>query len=406
MYFDLLDALKTDLNFTYVIREPEDGTFGSLTNGSWSGIIKDLQNRRGDIAVVDLSVTEQRSQVVDFTVGLEISASKLYMKIPQRSLSWSTFTRVFDTHFMLLLAASTVTLSLIFFIIFYFVNNETTIGPGLSVATVWLGLLALEIPVAPNRMPGRILVFTVSIYGALVFWAYNAGLVSLLTAETFVYPIKSMKDLAEKSNYKLLLQGGTAYVDYFRSASEVSDRGIVWKRMDFQDQVLKSTKDIEARLLKDSNYVFFGPEVNVVVDFDSVPCNVSSDANAERYFEVSISWALQKDSQFTDFINFFLTNLKESGQINRLMARDVSSIESVQCPTELTKPIQIENIFTAFLIVGIGMFFAVLISIVEKLRGKPNKVKTEDPVKTISQDLSKFFIGLSRSLNGVSTYFR
>jgi hypothetical protein len=53
------------------------------------------------------------------------------------------------------------------------------------------------------------LVFTVTlIYGALNFWAYNAGLVSLLTAEKLVFPIRNMEDLADKSDYNLILQTG------------------------------------------------------------------------------------------------------------------------------------------------------------------------------------------------------
>ena len=99
-----------------------------------------------------------------------------------------------------------------------FVNGETTINFGTSIATVFLSFMALEIPVEPNRVPGRALVLTVCISGALVFWSYNAGLVSLLTVDNIQFPVKSMKDLAEKSQYNLIIQKGTAYEDYFKNA--------------------------------------------------------------------------------------------------------------------------------------------------------------------------------------------
>ena len=194
MFVELLDTLQMFMNFTYVINRPSDGVFGNLQpNGTWTGVIGQLQVKNADIGLSDLSVTEQRSKVVDFTNGIFISSNKLYMKTPRRSLSWTTFSEVFDDLFMGSLMLEFITLSVIFFAIFYFVNNETTIGAGTSISTVFLCHLALTIPVSPSRIPGRILVLTVCLSGALVFWSWNAGLISLLTAEIFTFPITSLK---------------------------------------------------------------------------------------------------------------------------------------------------------------------------------------------------------------------
>ena len=210
MYFDVLDTLKFDLNFTYIVIQPNDGLYGQeLDNGSWTGLVGELDKKQADIAVSDLSVTEQRSKVVDFTIGLFVGSAKLYMLNPRQSFSWTTFIDVFDNNFWMSLSAVTAGISILFYVIFLFVDGESTIDVGTSVSTVILSLVALEIPVDPSRVPGRILVFTVTlVYGALNFWAYNAGLVSYLTVENLVFPIKSMKDLAEKSDYNLILQSG------------------------------------------------------------------------------------------------------------------------------------------------------------------------------------------------------
>ena len=212
MYFDVLDTLKFDLNFTYIVRQPKDISYGQeLDNGSWTGLVGELDKKQADIAVSDLSVTEQRSKVVDFTIGLFVGSAKLYMLNPRQSFSWTTFIDVFDNNFWMSLSAVTAGISILFYVIFLFVDGESTIDVGTSVSTVVLSLVALEIPVDPSRVPGRILVFTVTlVYGALNFWAYNAGLVSYLTVENLVFPIKSMKDLAEKSDYNLILQSGNS----------------------------------------------------------------------------------------------------------------------------------------------------------------------------------------------------
>ena len=79
--------------------------------------------------------------------------------------------------------------------------------------------MALEIPVQPNKIPGRILILTVCLCGSLIFEAYNAGLISFLTTETYEFPIKNLEDLVEDSEFTLLIESGTANIDYFKSAT-------------------------------------------------------------------------------------------------------------------------------------------------------------------------------------------
>jgi len=60
-----------------------------------------------------------------------------------------------------------------------------------SLATVSFSSLALDIPVKPIGIPRRILIFSVCLTGALLYWSYCACLVSFLTAEKVVFPITS-----------------------------------------------------------------------------------------------------------------------------------------------------------------------------------------------------------------------
>ncbi|XP_063869623.1 probable glutamate receptor [Scylla paramamosain] len=63
----MIAALATAYNFTYEVREPEDGQWGLLTsNGNWTGLVGTLQHENADFSV-DITVTLDRSKVVDFT---------------------------------------------------------------------------------------------------------------------------------------------------------------------------------------------------------------------------------------------------------------------------------------------------------------------------------------------------
>ena len=66
--------------------------------------------------------------------------------------------------------------------------------------------MSLSIPVEARRIPSRCLILTVCLYGAFIYWSYNAGLVSLLTVENFHWPIKSLDDIVKDDSYRYFLR--------------------------------------------------------------------------------------------------------------------------------------------------------------------------------------------------------
>ncbi|KAK4329309.1 hypothetical protein Pmani_000343 [Petrolisthes manimaculis] len=65
----VIQAMSSSLNFTYEVREPIDGHWGvELEGGNWTGIVKHLQREEADICL-DLTVTPQRYQVIQYTGG-------------------------------------------------------------------------------------------------------------------------------------------------------------------------------------------------------------------------------------------------------------------------------------------------------------------------------------------------
>ena len=118
-------------------------------------------------------------------------------------------------------------------------------------------------------------------------------------------------------------------------------------------------------MLENNHYVYFGPTVNIMTNFDSVPCNVSTESSA--YFEASIAWALQKESPYKQLFNFYLTKLKENGELQKLEVKYISKVEQSSCEKNDAKPIEFQVTFSAFIMLGVGFVIAISISICEKL---------------------------------------
>ena len=128
--------------------------------------------------------------MVDFPVALLQHNNRLYMQIPYQAVSWTTFLLVFDNMFWVVLLIVTLGLSVVLYALLLLAKRDRTTTFGLCFATVYCSFLSLSIPVEAKRVPSRCLVLTVCLAGALTFWSYNAGLVSLLTVEHFIWPIR------------------------------------------------------------------------------------------------------------------------------------------------------------------------------------------------------------------------
>ena len=76
---------------------------------------------------------------------------------------------------------------------FNLVSDEPNIGSAEVIEVVFLTLISKETPIIPPKVPAKIFLFSLSMCGALVFYSYNAGLVSLLAAEVFWFPIDSVE---------------------------------------------------------------------------------------------------------------------------------------------------------------------------------------------------------------------
>ena len=97
---DLLKILMRELGFSVIIHLVKDGKYGALnhTTGKWSGLIGEVVEDETDIALVDLTINEQRSEVVDFTYPFMDAGMGVLVKVARRDKNdWTGFLDPFAT---------------------------------------------------------------------------------------------------------------------------------------------------------------------------------------------------------------------------------------------------------------------------------------------------------------------
>ena len=111
---DLIEEMAKKMNFDYEIVLPDDNRedYGSRKpDGSWSGLIGDLVNRKIDIAVAGLTVTTEREEMIEFVKPyFEQFGISILMRKPVQNQSMFKFLKVLGMEVWLsILAAILIT---------------------------------------------------------------------------------------------------------------------------------------------------------------------------------------------------------------------------------------------------------------------------------------------------------
>lgn len=97
---DLAEELKTRFNRQFEIHLVPDQQYGHINpeTGKWSGLIGYLEAGNADVAIADLTVTEERAQIVDFTTPIVRTGVAILYGSLERSLPFRNFEELVNSN--------------------------------------------------------------------------------------------------------------------------------------------------------------------------------------------------------------------------------------------------------------------------------------------------------------------
>ena len=133
--YDIAVELAKQCNFTLQFEKTD--VYGAEQNDkSWTGLMQKLIKKEVDIGIADLSITFERSEVIDFSVGIHNSYYVLFMRVKTKEpLRWTTFTEVFSGGFWSCLLTFVISLT-----IFLCIVETSTMGKELNRKKLFLYL--------------------------------------------------------------------------------------------------------------------------------------------------------------------------------------------------------------------------------------------------------------------------
>ena len=118
IFVDVFKELSQRLNFSYTVTKPPDGEWGVLkSDGSWSGMVGQLETKEVDLAVADFTVTEERSKAITFSNPLDEIYHAIIIQNPVNAYNYEAYTSPLANETWLMILAWIIATPPILFIV-------------------------------------------------------------------------------------------------------------------------------------------------------------------------------------------------------------------------------------------------------------------------------------------------
>uniref|UniRef100_A0A3Q2YF23 Glutamate receptor n=1 Tax=Hippocampus comes TaxID=109280 RepID=A0A3Q2YF23_HIPCM len=204
---DILKRLAKIVGFTYDLYLVTNGKHGKKIDGVWNGMIGEVVYKRADMAIGSLTINEERSEVVDFSVpfvetGISVMVSRSNGTVsPSAFLPYSPAVWVMMFVMCLTVVAVTVFIFEFFSPVGYNRSLQTgkaggsTFTIGKSVWLLWAIVFNNSVPVEnPRGTTSKIMVLIWAFFAVIFLASYTANLAAFMIQEEYIDTVSGLSD--------------------------------------------------------------------------------------------------------------------------------------------------------------------------------------------------------------------
>ncbi|XP_017856767.1 PREDICTED: glutamate receptor ionotropic, kainate 1 [Drosophila arizonae] len=245
---DLIYELARECKFDFVFEPVRDNKYGSYdaATDEWDGIIRQLIDNNAQIGICDLTITQARRTVVDFTVPfMQLGISILSYKQPPAQADIYGFLNPYGVDVWLYVMVAMLVTAMALILAGRMdpceweapVVNERREQERENIwhlhNTMWLvlgSILNQGCDLLPRGLPMRLLTAFWWIFALLISQTYIASLAAFITSSKMTGNIASLHDLIDQNKVKFgTIRGGATSV-YFSESNDTENR-MAWNKM-------------------------------------------------------------------------------------------------------------------------------------------------------------------------------
>nr|XP_027232618.1 glutamate receptor ionotropic, delta-2-like [Penaeus vannamei] len=369
---ELLDVIAAQLNFSYVVQmEPEDQNWGSKENGTWTGMLGDLVYNGKDLVVNSLLLTEQPFAEFDSTYPYHMESYAFILEIPPPVPQWRGLLYPFTKLMWGAIIGTTLAVIVLLQLCLAVApdtQDASQVFLLVSSGSVWAGVVRQSVKHSLGTSWTRLWAGFWWLATLIITTGYTSNLVAFLTVPVYPKRIETVDQLAA-SKLRICMQDyGSFLPDALRVSADPALRHL-GESLDLFPYVYLSFEQ---------GFEWVAEGTHALVETYSYLSYQQSLHNhtghtyimKENMIPGYYVWYMKRNCPYSSVISRSLTRLLETGFVQRFYLKHMKSdMRSDGARRSQQKsagsPIQIGQLWGAFMVWAIGLACALLARVLE-----------------------------------------
>ncbi|KAL8619703.1 hypothetical protein ACOMHN_025789 [Nucella lapillus] len=419
---DMLMALAHSLNFTYELRQPPDGQYGSIENGNWTGLVRMLKDKKAQLVVAPIAVNELRATVVEFSTPYYHDYTGVLFRRPDPALhKWKAYFMPFSWQVLVMIGVSFVASTVFGHVVGVCCVPWVFQAPRPNVCLMdtvqyFFGSLLAQGHTGgvwrPTTGSARIFVSAWWLFCVVMAAIYSGNLTASFAVNTYDPAFTTLEGMLQRNTYDFGTVPGTIWIDIFKFSNRSDFKHIEKKVLQFTQrhahEKINETEDHVQRTLR-TNYAY-------VSNMASLSLTLAQHCNLmileETFLPLQYAIALQKGSPLTDTVSRWILQMNEGG-LDDLWASHWWTTPEQQCGVGSKREVmtvRLEDCQSAFhvLFLGIGAGLVAILAetlfhwLIRRKRRAGQRESTFRGRDGCGQDVCGSFHGECLNQNGIS----
>ncbi|XP_053270310.1 glutamate receptor ionotropic, NMDA 2C-like [Pleuronectes platessa] len=414
---DILKKLSRTIKFSYDLYLVTNGKHGKLVRGTWNGMIGEVVYRRADMAIGSLTINEERSEIIDFSVPFVETGISVMVARSNGTVSPSAFLEPYSPAVWVMMFVMCLTVVAVTVFVFEYLSpvgyNRSLVrakdpgGPtftiGKSVWLLWGIVFNNSVPIEnPKGTTSKIMVLVWAFFAVIFLASYTANLAAFMIQEQYIDTVSGLSDKKFQKPHE--------HYPPFRFGTVPNgstERNIRSNYPDMHMHMMKyNQKGVEEALesLKTGKldaFIYDAAVLNYMAGKDE-GCKLVTIGSGKVFATTGYGIALQKDSRWKRLIDLALLQFLGDGDTQRLETVWLSGICQNEKNEVMSSKLDIDNMAGVFYMLLVAMGLSLLVFAWEhllywKLRHSLHKSHKLDCLLGISRGIYSCYNGVEET---------
>ncbi|XP_049716832.1 glutamate receptor ionotropic, NMDA 2C isoform X2 [Elephas maximus indicus] len=373
---DILKKLAKVVKFSYDLYLVTNGKHGKRVRGVWNGMIGEVYYKRADMAIGSLTINEERSEIVDFSVPFVETGISVMVARSNGTVSPSAFLEPYSPSvwvMMFVMCLTVVAITVFMFEYFSPVSYNQNLasgkksgGPsftiGKSVWLLWALVFNNSVPIEnPRGTTSKIMVLVWAFFAVIFLASYTANLAAFMIQEQYIDTVSGLSD-------KKFQRPQDQYPPFrFGTVPNGStERNIRSNYRDMHTHMVKfNQRSVEDALTslkmgKLDAFIYDAAVLNYMAGKDE-GCKLVTIGSGKVFATTGYGIAMQKDSHWKRPLDLALLQFLGDGETQKLETVWLSGICQNEKNEVMSSKLDIDNMAGVFYMLLVAMGLALLV---------------------------------------------